>query len=397
MDEFEFAITDHSDTRSQVKLSLRDYEAAARNNMSLSQYLAAQYQVREDQPTPFEQMLAQANVFLGHDDRYGIKPPTMHQVLNGDLQLNPGAIRSPDGSDTTVAGRLLFPELILQTIESVLRRNDEDFLGGFNRMIAMTQSVTQALVQQPIINVTAPEGSRAQPISQGAEPSRMVHISTADRPHNVPTRSIGLEITDQALQAATIDLVGLTLAAQARGERIALVENHLAGMISGDPDLNESAIADTNQGVDFDSTSTTVGAITHKAWVKWLRNRYKYMSIDWILTDLDTALAIQNRSGRPTVQTDDPTSPRIDRTFRVDNLGIVEPNLLIVDTDIVGANTMVGLDSRFAIRRLVNVNAAYRAIQDFVLRRTTAFRFDYGESAHKMYPDAWSVCTLTND
>ena len=395
MEEFDFQITDAGGNKDAVKVSLKDYELAARNNMSLSQYLSRRFHTSAEQPSPFEQMLAQSNIFLQEDHRLGIRPPTMDQVLNGDMQLNTGAIRGPDGTDKTVAGRLLFPELILQTIETVLRRDDTDFLGAFNRMVATTQSVTSSLVQQPMIDVTAPEASRNQPISQGAEPARMVHISTADRPHNIPTRAIGLEVTDQALQAATIDMVGLTLAAQARGERIGLVENHLAGMISGDPDLNESAIADTSTAASFDSSITAPGEISHRAWIKWLRNRYKFMSMDWIICDLDTALAIQDRTGRPTVQSDDPNSPRIDQVFQVDNLGVVEPRLLIMDTEFIGANTMVGLDSRWAIRRLVNVNASYRAVQDFVLRRTTGFRFDYGESAHKFYPDAWSVNTLT--
>jgi hypothetical protein len=71
------------------------------------------------------------------------------------------------------------------------------------------------------------------------------------------------------------------------------------------------------------------------------------------------------------------------------------PRVLLLDTSFIGANTIVGLDSRYAIRRTVNVSAAYEAIEQWVMRRATAFRVDYGELAKKLYPEAWKKMTLT--
>ena len=47
------------------------------------------------------------------------------------------------------------------------------------------------------------------------------------------------------------------------------------------------------------------------------------------------------------------------------------------------------------LRRVINIAAAYSAIEQFVLRRATAFRVDYGEITHTLYPDAFKVMTLT--
>ena len=79
----------------------------------------------------------------------------------------------------------------------------------------------------------------------------------------------------------------------------------------------------------------------------------------------------------------------------MDNLGLTAPKILLVDTALIGANTIVGLDSRYAIRRIVNVNAAYSAIENYVMRRATSFRVDYGEISHKLMADAWKKMVLT--
>jgi hypothetical protein len=129
--------------------------------------------------------------------------------------------------------------------------------------------------------------------------------------------------------------------------------------------------------------------------VKYLRANYRKMTITDIICDIDTALAIEGRSGKPTINSDDPNSPRIDALFTLQNLGISAPRILLVDTAVTGANTIVGLDRRYAIRRVVNVAASYSAIEQYVMRRATSFRVDFGEIAHKLMTDAWSKMTLT--
>jgi len=53
------------------------------------------------------------------------------------------------------------------------------------------------------------------------------------------------------------------------------------------------------------------------------------------------------------------------------------------------------LDSRYAIRRVINVSASYQAIEQYVMRRATSFRVDYGFIMHKLFSDAWQAMTLT--
>jgi hypothetical protein len=71
----------------------------------------------------------------------------------------------------------------------------------------------------------------------------MISITLSEATKRVPTKSIGLTVSDEALQAATLDLVGLAMTFQSREERIRMIENGLAGMMDGDTDAGETALS----------------------------------------------------------------------------------------------------------------------------------------------------------
>ena len=76
------------------------------------------------------------------------------------------------------------------------------------------------------------------------------------------------------------------------------------------------------------------------------------------------------------------------------NLGITQPRIVPVDADVFGAAHLVGLDPRYAIQRFVNVSASYDAIEEYVMRKATGFRVDFGEMSTRLYDEAWSVVSL---
>lgn len=379
-----------------VDFHVGEYQKAADRGLTLSQYLTQEHGAKTDE-TKFGSVVGQfmqsAGLFLGEDVATGLKAPTMKAITEGGALV--GAITRNDGSERhSPSGRLLFAEIIMRTIESELRENQDDFLNGWDNLIAVTNTINGPKFDQPIINVKAPEDSASNPIGQLAEPDAMVSITTAEYTRNIPTKSIGLMISDQALQATTLDLVGLSVSAQARGERIRMVENQIKSIVNGDNDLGESALP-TRTAQSIDASISAAGEITHTAWVKYLRTNYQKMSHTNIICDIDTALAIEARSGRPNVQTDFGNGNNFPVDFSIDNLAAEAPRVLLMDTAVIGANTVVGLDRRWAIRRVINVSANYSAIENFVLRRAQGMRFDYGEIAHRLYDDAFDVMTLT--
>lgn len=393
--ESKFSFIDAANTRQEISLDVTVYRQAAEAGLSLSQWLEREYPSNQAHGSTFSQLLQSAGLYVRADNDAGIRPPSMKEVFDGNAHIMAGALVRNDGSQrNTITGRLLFPEVILEMVAANLTENKDDFLAGYERLVGLDTSVASPRVDQPTIDVTAPEGSRSQPIAQLAEPSTMVSITLAETSFAIPTKSIGLLVSDQALQAATLDLVGIAMQAQARGERIYMVEEQLNAMMNGDSDWGETALSSiTAQSLDAGVTSA--GEISQKAWIHYLRDDYRKMSINAIMTDIDTALAIENRANKPTVNTDDPNSPRIDALFTIENLALPRPYIFLVDQAVVGANTVVGLDTRYAIRRVRNVSASYEAIEQWVMRRATAFRVDYGEMSKKLYTEAWKKMTLT--
>jgi hypothetical protein len=107
-------------------------------------------------------------------------------------------------------------------------------------------------------------------------------------------------------------------------------------------------------------------------------------------------MAIENRTGRPNVQTDDPKSPRINSLMELINpLWPSKVKLFLTLDSSWPAATIMGLDSRYAVRRVRNLLADYTAIESFVLRRAQAMRFDFGEKVERLFDEAFDSLTYT--
>jgi len=387
------SFVDRTHGRQEVTLDVTDYMAAADHKMSLSQFYANKYRTDEaanNGANTLEQFAASAGIRVRADESRGIPATNMKEIMHGMVDLSAGTIVRPSSNNNNnVAARILFPEVMMQMINDQLLINKEDYLLPWENAIAVRSSVVGPRVDQPTINVTAPEGSAAQPISQLAEPAVMVSISLGQRSYTIPTMSIGLQIADQALEASTIDIVAITLAAQARGERIRRLENDMVNIISGDTDYGINPVTFVNAST-FDAAIPGV-PITHKAWVKWRRSKYQYMSLTHMIMDEDTALAVDSRTNKPTILTDltgDVT--RFPAGYTIANAGMTEPTVLMLPTSIVGANRIVGFDRNSALQQITNISASYSAIEEFVLRRSKAMRFDYGTALFKLFDQAFS-------
>lgn len=396
-----YSIIDNAGSQQELEVTLQDYEIAGKKGVSLSQHLESRAPSKADGPTTFQQCMAASGLYMSSHKRMGLQPPTMEQVLNDSVLIDKaGSINRNDGANSnTPSGRLLFPEIILQTIASELEEDYSDFTGAYNQMVAQTQNINGPKFDQPIVNATAPRDVDSQPISQLAEPTSLVSITVSDVTRRIPTKSIGLTVSDEALQSTTLDIVGIALTQQARYERIRRIEADIVAMVAGDVDSGESAITNVNSGT-YDSAANSGANFTHKAWIKFLRNNYRKRSINWIITGLDEALYLEGRAGKPVMAVAsgdgrvDANGTNFSTAFSVENLGITPPRLLLVEQSLLGANVVVGLDSRYAIRRVINVSASYQAIENYVMRRATSMRFDFGEMSHKLFTEAWSKMTF---
>lgn len=388
----------------EVNLDLEMYEKAGARGQSLSQYLSDTLasSVNTENHSVMDQLIASSGIRTAYDPTTGRSASTLKEIMDGtgDMAVADNDITRGSGQgNNTPASRILFPEVILQLVPAYLQDNNNDFMSAYQKMVASTVTVNTPRVEQPKIDTRAPEANRSQAVSQLTEPAKMVTITLQDSSMRVPTHAIGLEISDEALKSATIDLVALSLAAQTRGEQIGMVEDALKSMVMGDIDVGMSALSAVDFST-FDAASTAL-APTHMAYIQWLRKNYRRLSIDWIITDIVTAAKLEARNGRPLgsaypngTQQFNGDRGTMEAQFTIENLSVAPPKVLLVDPDVFGLDTLVGIDSRYAIRRVVNVSATYSAIQDFVMKKGKGFRFDFGEISHRLVDDAWSLATL---
>jgi hypothetical protein len=201
-----------------------------------------------------------------------------------------------------------------------------------------------------------------------------------------------MEWSHQALKATTLDYVTMTVTRFLQVERDQRVYAYINDLFNGNGDMIVGAIsAVTSTSLD---AAATGGVLTHKAWLKFLARNRKYRKITHVICDLDTYLKIEGRTGRPGSNNYDPTLARIDpqgvMSMPVGFGNDVKVVLVDAATDggPVPANTVYAVDATFAISRVTNSLAAYNAVEDFALRRTTAMRLDWSEEVFRSFGDA---------
>ena len=377
-----------------LDLSLDTYRAAAEAGQSLPQYLAANFPTDAAKyGTVMEQAMEQAGMFVYGDSDAGINSTALADVLN-PRQAN--AI-TRDGAPLS---RLLAPAVILGAVENRLRAGVQGMTAtaeAFDKMIAMDDSINADRFERPVLDFSDVEKSRSAPVAQLAMPPVMMTLKVSDKSYRIPSWGIGLEISDQAARAVNLDLVSLTVARQAAVERNARAEDYVLALLNGDADIGDGPLSGIAGKVvtaaSLDAAATT--GLTQKAWVSWLSRNSTKRVIDTVITDLAGAMAIEGRVGRPTSSDNiSGVSQRFNTTFNVlNNQWPAQVDLYITNNPAWPAGTILGLDSRYAIHRVRSLTAAYEAVEQFVLKRSTALRIDDGELVYRLFDEAYEVLT----
>lgn len=372
----------------EVTLSPEMYKAAKDSNLTFRQYINNKFPTTaESAADTFKQFCASEGLAFGSDKAMGVRSTNLKSILDGSVNMEAaGTVRevSPVGS------RVLFPAALLEYVESKLAVDRNSMPNAFERMLAVDTTVANARVEQPVISYErkgGPEDMRAQQITQLALPPNMLSITASERTYKIPTFSLGMTVSDEALAATTLDLVGLALTRQAEIERYNRADEALIAMRDGDLDdaLNVAIPAgQVYTSTELGSIATNAGVLRHSTWVKWLYQNLSTRRIDWVVCNLATALAIESRTDKPTVQGDNPNSDRIDALFTVQHPSLVSGVSMFISESMADF-TVLGLDSRYAIGRMTNSEASYSAVERFALRKGDGLRFDFGE----MYFKPW--------
>jgi hypothetical protein len=365
------------------EFKLEHYALAERHNIHASQLINEVYSDADPRyGSAFEQGYRSLGIFPKGDKKYGITPTTIRDILTGECMQKASAVQmasSPSGGGTIVspmspigtstpASRVFFPEVIMAMIEETLSSDYSPEMAIFNSMLASDEGIASEVFTQPLINTTAPEGIRSMPMSQNALPRNMVSITASQTSKAITTNSVGLQISDQATQHATIDLVAIILASQMEGEAKAKLWEDLAAIVAGNTDAGQAALTPV-AGTTYDSAMTG-GVVTQKGWMKLLHDPSRKISIDSIMCTIDDLIAIQGRTGRPVIFDPRTSVPNVgnlgNAIYNVEpmilNYGVAEPKIMVVPDGLWSANGLLCFDSRYALRRVTNTSAAYSAI-----------------------------------
>ena len=387
---------DKTGAQQQVTLSADIFRAAHDSNLTVRQYINNKYPTCSETET-FTQMCSSEQLFFKKSDAYGVNSTPLRVVLDPPADREAGNTTR----ENPVQSRILFPPALMSMVEDTLAVDRMSATNAFDQLVAITTTVASARTEQPVISYSGkdgPQDKRAQQISQLSEPANTMLITASEVTRTIPTFSVGLSISDEAMKYATIDMVALTLARQKEVEMFALAGEAVMAMLNGDSDTGQSALPVVNADT-FDTTIAADGVLTDLAWLKWLYSSMLTRRIDWVIVDsLATALAVQNRTGKNTVQTDDPNSPRIETLFSVAYPQIAASvKMFIAPAEwAMTANTLIGIQSNSAIAKLVNSSASYQASERWAMRKGEGMRFDFGQSYYRLFSSAFSVMSLTN-
>ena len=375
-----FGIIDHSGSTHQMEVDLALFRAAseegAKHGLAL---LDKQVYVGENKPTAAQQVYAQM----------GIATRPVADLLEGKFA---GAV-TDDGS---ISGRLALQAYLMDSMEDKLRENDYGIVGLFNSKAARVDTINATKFDRPLFNYSKPEAGKARAIAQLSEPASMLSITVSDVSYRITGTSIGMEISDEAARSINADLVALAMTRQAEEAATDYAEGAYLSFLQGDADMGMAALSGVT-AKSLDTTGVTAnGMLTQKAWVKWLFSGSRKRKITTVITDLDGAMAIANRTGRPTVTGDNATSKRIDSLDSVINPTWPDQVDVIISQDPNWpANTILGFDQRTAYHVVNSSVLAYNAVEQFAIRRSTKVRVDTGTIAYRLYDDAFSTLLLT--
>lgn len=407
----------YRDSTGNVKtgyMTLDDYRLAADHNMRAAAVVNARHSDADPTfGTAFEQGMKYLGIYPKGDTRYGIKATTMREILDGTCtsklsgyqMASGGSIVSPKGpvGGSTPASRLFYPEVVLGFVEEELLGSYGPEEAGWSDMIGMTTTISGDTWTQPMINTTAPRDQDMRPIGQNQMPASVVSITASQTSHALGAISIGIQLADQALKDTTLDLVGIIVREQMMGQRLRMLWRDLNRVVTGNPDNGETALTPVDF-TDYDATAPA-NTITHSGYLNMLWQPDRVYSWSHMFGPLSSYLAIENRAGRPLMY--DPATSGINMgnagsyglnpgNPRLVNFTTANPSFLVVPDGVVAANTVVLLDKRYALYRVVSAGAQYSAVEQQVLQRSTFMRFDISEFTARFRSDAIKVVDFTN-
>ncbi len=393
---------DSQGRRHDVPATVDLYAEASAKGLSVAQLMNTKFNDADATPdlklgTVFQQACASEGLVLVGSNPFGRRSPMLADIFDGKASYqaaNTAGRSTPFGTES----RVLFPAAIIEMIEDSIQPDRETDDSIFRSMVKLNQSIGTDTFMQPVISYanagganSGTNGARAQRMTQLGGVPMMLKLTTSDRFKTLPTYGIGIEMSAQALKSTTLDMMVLTVNRYTQIEKDARVYQYLSNVFAGDLDHNTGAVSAVTTAT-LDSTAAS-GTVTHKSWIKFLARNRKKRKITHCIGDIDTYLKVEGRTGRPGSNAYDPTLTRIDVNAKAANVSFGNDVVwFIVDAAADGgpcpSNTVWALDREQALTMVQNTSADFKATEQFVLRRSEAMVWTWGEECLRLWGDS---------
>ena len=388
--EFKATITDITGQH-EITLDMGLYKSSK----GFSAELNSRHPTAAGMPTASEQLYAQCGLFRVNDTNAGIRSAKARDILEG---MGGVALDAATAPGNVGISRFVAPAALLDAVMNDMYEDRSGVLGQFKQLVAFVQSVQGNRYERPVFNYDPARNSRAKPIVQLAEPTNIGLLTVGEQSGTIPIFSSGLTVSDQATDYFGFSEIQKCMSLMVQNDMADRADGWLITMLNGDADHGMAALAGTQveKANTIDTAISTAGTLTQKAWIKWIAKYSKRSPITHILCDIDSALAIQNRTGRATVMSDNNTSKRIDTTeVTMNDMWPSELPVYIVTDPNWPANCILGISKPSAIVMYESVSANYNSVEQFVTRRSTTFRADFGAVATRFMDRAFHRLDLT--
>ena len=382
--EFKATITDITGQH-EITLDMGLYKS----NKGFSAELNSRYPTAAGMPTASDQLYAQCGLFRSNDNANGIYSAKARDILEGVSGIAMNAATAPGNVGIS---RFVSPAALLDSIQNDMYEDKSGVLGQFKNLVAFTQTVQGNRYERPVFNYDPARNSRAKPIAQLAEPTNIGLLTVGEQSGTIPVFSSGLTISDQAVDYFGFSEIQKCMSLMVQNDMADRADGWLISMLNGDTDHGMAALAGTQveKANSIDTAIVAAGSLTQKAWIKWISKHSKRAPITHIICDIDSALAIQNRTGRATVMSDNNTSKRIDTLeVTMNDMWPSELPVYIVTDPNWPSNCILGISKPSAIVMYESVSANFNSVEQFVTRRSTTFRADFGAVATRFMERAF--------
>jgi hypothetical protein len=207
-----FVYIDKTGAQQQVELAAEEIlNGGKAKGLSPSAYINQKFADADLSIGPaFKQMQASMGICLpGADNPFGLKATSMASLLDGSATFsadNTQQNTSPFGTSS----RAFTMISIIDAVEAAVAKDRTTDIQTFYSMVGTELSINSEHFEQPVVDygsLGGPEQAKSQRVAQGANPPRTAFFRTADRIRRIGSWTIGMEWSEQALKATTLDFV----------------------------------------------------------------------------------------------------------------------------------------------------------------------------------------------